>query len=254
MKLKIILFVFISVMLSNSMGQQAEESNDMKLDEHDELYMQITQKKGQGGFRKDLPQLFSCGDSISGGYAPFLRQALSDKVSYVYSLDLDRLFPQMKRPEKKKALGGTGAWFTPFVTAVLEYELYKPDVLLINFGLHNIQRCKAHDRIPRYERELNEMIKMVKGYPVKLVWVQTTQKTSGHEHNEWVRKFNEISLRVMTENKMDVIDLHAFTMALIEKHGESKVMRTDGVHFTPFGYEEQGKFLAKEVIRILNLK
>jgi len=243
-----LLFAVILVLLMGaSCSPRPQDGEAMRIDQHDAEYDgAVAQAPAPGAGA--LPQLYVCGDSISVGYGPSLKAALSGEMDCVHRRDLDTLFPEMEKPAQYSGLATS---LIPLTAAVLESEEYHPDALLLNCGLHDIARGQAADKPAQYEQDLHTLIQLAKDHGVTLVWVQTTPKASGHPHNEAILQFNDISRRVMAENNVPVIDLHAFTVAQVAEHGESAIISEDGVHFTPFAQEEQGVFIAGELRRIL---
>lgn len=193
-------------------------------------------------FRRDLPQLFVSGDSISVGYGPALKLALKDRMNVVHRRDVPTQFPAVA----SKNYSGAGPSLIQLTRAMLSQPDYKPDVLLLNFGLHAVA-----GGVKAYEQDLAALLALVQQHQVKLIWVQTTSKAAGRPENPRIAEFNAIASRLMAAAKMPAIDLPAFTAQLIEKHGQAKIIRPDQVHFTAFASAEQGRFIAQEVEKLV---
>ena len=209
----------------------------MDVKEHDKEYDQ----KNVTSYQKGLPQLYVCGDSISVGYTPFLKEELKGKFSVVHRRDLAKLFPKIP----KVRYSGKGQSLVALTKHVLESKEYKPDYLLLNCGLHDIARGGAN--LEKYKETLLSLIEMAKANGVQLIWVTTTPKETGHKINGKVIIFNATAREIMKKNHIPVVDLHACVLMLFEKYGEKKIMQKDGVHYTPLGYELQAKFIVAEL-------
>jgi hypothetical protein len=61
-----------------------------------------------------------------------------------------------------------------------------------------------------------------------------------------VKRYNDVALKVMKENDVEINDLHA----VVTKAGIEKVQRTDGTHYTAEG----SKTLAKAVVKSVTSK
>ena len=220
----------------------------MPIDIDDLSYEQAVQKLAIP-FRKDLPQLFVSGDSISVGYAPALKLALKSRMNCVHRRDLPTQFPAIARQGLVTHYSGAGPSVISLTTAVLKAPDYKPNVFLLNFGLHDVDGGGQ-----RYEKTLAALITLAKQHQVTLVWVQTTSKANGRPENTPIQEFNKIAARLMAAAHVPVIDLNAFSTQLIAQNGLAMILRTDHVHFTTFASEAQGRFIAVELMKILEGK
>jgi lysophospholipase L1-like esterase len=230
---------------------QAAPAAKMRVEENDETYEQQV-KRLAIPFRPDLRRLFVCGDSISVGYGPTLKVTLQNQINVTHRRDLPQVFPALVKP--LRGYSGPARSLLEYTAAVLNSPEYRPDILLLNCGLHDVARGPAGKKAEQYERDLEALFALVQGRHVTLVWVQTTPKAAGHRDNPEILEFNRISARVLGGRGVALIDLHAFTTALIAGHGEANVIRPDGVHFTRFACEAQGRFSASELQKILQPK
>jgi len=213
----------------------------MDVNEHDADY----DRKAVDAFRKDLPQVFSCGDSISVGYAPFLKGQLKDRCSVLHRNDLEKLFGL------RHGYTGLAHSLIALTRRVLELDKYEPDYLLLNCGLHDVYRGKGG--IAAYRANLKTIIKLADQHRVTLIWVTTTKKAKGDPKSKIVEQYNKEAINLVREAGHQVIDLGAHCSALITKHGEEKILSKDKVHFTPFGREQQAIHLAEKISGIVKL-
>jgi hypothetical protein len=227
---------------------QAEPAREvMRVDAEDRSYEEEMRRLAIP-FRRDLPQTFACGDSISVGYTPALKVALRNEVNITHRRDLPCWFPALVQP----LAGYTGrlASLIEYTRAVLGSGDYSPDWLLVNSGLHDVARGTAGRKEEEYTQGLAALLTMVKPRRARLVWVQTTPKGAGHRDNAGIAACNGIAARLLGSKGIPLIDLHAFTTTLVSGHGEARVFRLDQVHFTRFASEAQGRFLAAQLTAI----
>ncbi len=211
----------------------------MDVNEHDASY----EAGNSNAYNKDLPQVFSCGDSISAGYAPFLKKELKGRYSVVHRKDTGALFSIHEN------YTGLAPSLISLTNKVLTSDKYKPEYLLLNCGLHDAYRGKGG--IKQYEKDLKQIIKLAKDHKVKLVWLTTTYKAKGDPKTKIVIDYNKKAMRLMKREKCELIDLGAYTLKLIKREGQAKIMSKDKVHFTPLGYELQAKYIAEELTRVI---
>jgi len=217
--------------------------DQMRINEYDADYGKGHQLT-QADLNKNLPRIFSCGDSISVGYAQSLRFTLKDQAICIHRLDIPRLFPDIKNLPPYSGLAYS---LIDWSKIILDSKNIKPDYLLLNCGLHDIHRGKAKDKPAQYQKDLQQIIDLAKKHNTQLIWVQTTPKKPSHPQNPTIAKFNTLSKKICTAANIPVIDLHNFTLHMLKQHGQTKIYNKDGVHFTPFMQQAQGKFIAKKI-------
>jgi hypothetical protein len=144
----------------------------------------------------------------------------------------------------------------------------RPDVLLLNCGLHDI-KCNIADgshqvESVQYASNLAAIVELVLGppppgdagaHPTKLVWVSTTPCDVGpdgtirtapvnqpgragsygtgpfNRSNRTIAEYNSIAARVMAARGVPTLDLHAFTTKLGATYPDTGTY--DSVHFIP---------------------
>jgi hypothetical protein len=194
--------------------------------------------------RRDLPQLFVSGDSISQHYAPSLKVALLDKINVTHWMDLPTRYP---KAVPKTPYSGTSQLLIEMLTAVLSCEDYHPQFLLLNAGLHD-----ATYEIPTemYRAHLIELVELANKRHAKMAWIQTTPREHGDSHNELIAEYNIASRKVMNERHIPVIDLNKFATDLIAKDGEQATFNGDGLHYSLKVRNRMGAYIAGELLRI----
>ncbi len=148
---------------------------------------------------------------------------------------------------------------------VLEYlklcpEL-KPDIFLINCGLHDIKYYKeiGHLQIEadEYRQNLKNMIQEIKSRGSEMMWIMSTPVDDEihKKHcdvffraNKDITAYNEIAKKVMLSENVPMIDLYDFTDKLC---GD---IFCDHVHFYPEVRKLHAAFIAGQVIAQFGLK
>lgn len=170
------------------------------------------------------------------GYAPIVAERLNDIVTII---------------SPPKLQGGDSA----NLQKVLDQWLKdKPDLVVFNCGLHDIKlKDGKHQVSPvEYEKNLKTIIARLRATGAKVVFATTTPinderhraRKAGFERTEAaVTKYNEIAIKIMKAEKVDIIDLHAAVVA----GGTDKLLGKDGTHYTPEGYTMLAAAVAKAV-------
>jgi lysophospholipase L1-like esterase len=190
-----------------------------------------------------LPNVLILGDSISIGYTLQVRELLKGKAN-VY------------RPVTRDGNGAENCSGTTFGVKSIDRWLgaQKWDVIHFNFGLHDLKHVKkpGDDLISpdlsdpqqataeQYRKNLEEIVKKLKGTGAKLIFATTTPVPEGAKGRtpDMPPKYNEVALKVMQENGILVDDLFALVEPNVEKYQLPK-----DVHYKPAGY----KALAQQV-------
>jgi hypothetical protein len=190
-----------------------------------------------------LPLLYSSGNSISLGYWPYLEAELWRDVNVYFQRELWKDMPETSSPNNGLANNAYAS-----LDKAYKNGNFKPDYILINFGLHMIDGYQ--NNLEGYGEWVQKFINMSKAHNAKLIWVTTTPYALFREDkNETVRKFNEIATRIVSENNMYVADLYTCVINLIKERNEWNVYE-DGVHYREEIKAIQGKFLAQCILKI----
>ncbi len=194
-------------------------------------------------FNKKLPNVLLLGDSISIGYTPFVQELLSGKANVF------RPVLENKKPEncmgtengilKINSWIGDGNW----------------DVIHFNFGLHDLKHVNKitgensndpkdprQTSIRQYEKNLKEIIEILKTTNARLIFATTTpvpNKRVPFRDPGSVPKYNSAALKLMKKENIHINDLYSFSLPLL-----TEIQRPDNVHFTGPG----SKVLACKVV------
>lgn len=193
---------------------------------------------------KNLPVIYSSGDSISLGYWPYLESELWKEANVYYQRELAKDMPNIALVNNGHANLAYGV-----LQAAYKNEDFKPDYLMVNFGLHMIGGYSKN--LPGYREWVEKFIAFAKEKKVKLIFVNTTpyQQSYRPEQNRTIIKFNEVVKAAAEKNNVSVIDLHTCVIEAVRELGDIKVY-TDGCHFTDEMKNKQAKFIAKRVREI----
>ncbi len=197
---------------------------------------------------KELPKILIIGDSIAGGYFPFVKKNLNGKAKVFQPTYYD------KDGKTKSCCGGTSQGIKEIGIFLSDI---KWDIIHFNFGLHDIKHIDPvtgknsknlnhpHQASPKeYERNLIEIVKKLKKTGAKLIFATTTpypDKLGKQMRSPGMPKvYNEIALRIMDKNEIKINDLYSLVLPRI-----NKLQRPNNVHFNSKGSE----FLATQVIK-----
>ena len=197
---------------------------------------------------RELPKILIIGDSISGGYFPFVKKNLIGKANVFQPKYYD------KNGKTKSCCGGTSE-------GLKEIEIFlsdiKWDIIHFNFGLHDIKHIDPvtgknsknlthpHQASPEeYERNLIEIVKILRRTGAKLIFATTTpypDKLGKQMRSPGMPKiYNQAALKIMKMNEIKINDLYSLVLPRI-----NQLQRPNNVHFNAKGSE----FLAEQVIK-----
>ena len=197
------------------------------------------------GMNPNLPVMFSSGDSICLSYWPYLEAALNNEVNVYYQNEVIKDMP-------KAGLGACHHAHLAYAFLENAYKnpRFKPEYLLMNFGLHMI--ATHQNKVEEYGRWIEKVDELAKQHHAQLIWVMTTpyQQSSRPAQNLVVIKFNDEARKIAGARHIPVVDLHACTLAINKELGDGKTYQ-DGVHFTDEVRKRQGEYIADRVREIL---
>ena len=197
--------------------------------------------------KENLPQVLIIGDSISMGYTPVLQGMLYGKVD-------------ITRPPNSG-----GGWINcegtkRGVEMIDEWlALGDFDVIHFNFGLHDLKHVQPdsgrnsndpshpqQSNLKQYDANLRLIVAKLKATGAKLIFATTTpypDKPGGPlRRADQPLKYNEVALKIMKENGIDVNDLHGFTLPRMDE-----LLLPNNVHFRPEANLELAKKVAKSI-------
>ncbi|MDE1176030.1 MAG: SGNH/GDSL hydrolase family protein [Edaphobacter sp.] len=202
------------------------------------------------GVAQNLPKLFLVGDSISIYYTPFLQSDVANIYSFSRktSPKPESIAQQLSDPEVQ---GGNSRMVLEYLQKRYEQEDFRPDVVLINCGLHDIKRIPQTNAIAidpsEYRSNLEKMIALVRKHHGKIVWINSTPVDDAR-HNSLSKEFyrydrdviqyNEIARQIFSSAGAPVIDLYTFTKQLGAGH------YIDHIHWDEGTRSQQAAFIA----------
>jgi lysophospholipase L1-like esterase len=177
-----------------------------------------------------LPRVLLIGDSISMGYTPPVRKALSGKANV--NRPAENCGPTSRGLEKLDRWLGKGPW----------------DVVHFNFGLHDLKFVDGQHLVSpeAYEKNLRAIVKRLRQTGATLIWCDTTLvpgKTSRPPRsNDDVVAYNAIAKKVMDENQIPIDDLYSFALPRLKN-----IQRPANVHFTVEGHQVLADHVANNI-------
>jgi lysophospholipase L1-like esterase len=183
-----------------------------------------------------LKKLILIGDSIRLHYQPYVVQALS---SYI-----DVWGPAENCETSSVILHHLDQW-------VLAHN---PDVIHLNCGLHDLRYNPGSTTpvvsVAQYAQNLNAILTMLTTQTrSQIIWATTTPinqvrhqiARQSRRYEADVLTYNMVACNIVANYNVLVNDLYTFVLT----EGRDTLLREDGVHFTPHGYER----LAQQVTR-----
>ncbi len=195
----------------------------------------------------EKPRILIIGDSISGGYTPYVQEYFKDKAIII-------------RINENGQHTGFG------LKRIREYIGNENwDIIHFNYGLHDLcyrhpdsklygNRDKIKGKLPfsieQYETNLDSLVKVMKELSnAKLIFVTTTYVPE-HEAGRFAKDpqlYNKVAKRIMKKHNVKINDIYKKSISIHEKYG----LGNDDVHYTEKGNELMGKlvyqFLEKEL-------
>ncbi len=185
-----------------------------------------------------LPRVLLIGDSISMGYTIPVRELLKGKAN-VHRVPANG-GPTTNGLKNLKAWLGDSHW----------------DVIHFNWGLHDLKYIQedpskradpkatgAHLQVSLadYEKNLRELVSLLKATGAKLIWCNTTPVPEGSDGRVAgdELKYNEIAARVMKEAGIPTDDLYSHARAKLQ----DIQLPNANVHYSDSGYQ----YLAEKV-------
>lgn len=195
------------------------------------------------------PRLFLIGDSISIHYNPYLKEYLGDAVIFERKQDDGHAEKNLDVPAG--ANGGDSRMVLEYLRTKMNDENFRPHIILVNCGLHDIKRNNTTGTIQVSEKEyrmnLEEIFMLVGNRNIKPIWVRTTQVVDSihnakqhafHRYATDLLKYNRIADEVCAKYEVPVIDLYDFT----KKLGTNQFI--DHVHYNESTRQMQAAFIA----------
>ena len=181
------------------------------------------------------------GDSISIGYTPFIKIALSPNVEVAHN----------------PGNGGSTQRGLESIDKWLDNRDW--DVILFNFGLHDMVHKDSSGKydvvngtiavpLKEYRKNLEAIADKLNETTAKVIFVSTTMVPEGASGRKTasVPAYNEVALKVMKKKDIQVVDLYQPSLEIHPNNSKPK-----DVHYTPKGYELLAQILVNEIKQAL---
>lgn len=195
------------------------------------------------------PQLFVIGDSISIFYGPYLKKYTAGKFIYDRKRDKGEAMQNLDNPVG--ANGGNSKMVLEYLTEFLKNDTIKPDIFLINCGLHDIKtntetgkKATAKDE---YRKNIDQITRLILKSGKKMIWINSTpvndsihniKNVGFYRYNKDVIAYNLIADSICSKNNIPVIDLYSFSATFpLEAY-------QDHVHYSERFRELQAAFIS----------
>ncbi len=189
----------------------------------------------------EVKRVLVIGDSISIGYTPFIKAALSPDVEVSHN----------------PGNGGSTLRGLESVEKWLDNKDW--DVILFNFGLHDMVHKDSSEKydvingkiavpLKEYRKNLEAIADKLNETKAKVIFVTTTMVPDGAKGRKTasVAEYNGVALKVMKKKNIQVVDLYQPSLEIHPINSKPK-----DVHYTPKGYELLAEILVKEIKQAL---
>lgn len=185
----------------------------------------------------EVKRVLVIGDSISIGYTPFIKAALSPDVEVSHNPG--------NGGSTQRGLDSMQKWL----------DNRDWDLILFNFGLHDMVHKDSAGKydvvngkiavpLKAYRKNLEAIADKLNETTAKVIFVTTTMVPEGASGRKTasVPEYNEVALKVMKKKNIQVVDLYQPSLEIHPGNSKPK-----DVHYTPKGYELLAQLLAKEI-------
>ncbi|MFM2233162.1 MAG: hypothetical protein RJB31_1863 [Bacteroidota bacterium] len=189
----------------------------------------------------EVKRVLVIGDSISIGYTPFIKTAMSPNVEVAHNP------------------GNGGSTLRGMESMEKWLDNRDWDVILFNFGLHDMVHKDSSGKydvvngtiavpLKEYKKNLEAIADKLNETTAKVIFVTTTMVPDGASGRKTasVPEYNEVALKVMKKKSIKVVDLYQPSLEIHPSNSKPK-----DVHYTPKGYELLAEILLKEIKEVL---
>ena len=182
------------------------------------------------------------GDSISIGYTPFIKTALSPNVEVAHNP------------------GNGGSTLRGMESMDKWLDNRDWDVIVFNFGLHDMVHKDSSGKydvvngtiavpLKEYRKNLEAIADKLNETTAKVIFVSTTMVPEGASgrKTESVPAYNEVAVKVMKKKNIQVVDLYVPSLEIHPNNSKPK-----DVHYTPKGYEQLASIVVAAIRKALN--
>lgn len=197
-----------------------------------------------------LPKLFVLGDSHSIQYGAYLKYALRQDFEYGRKGENGDVL------QSKDANGRSSVEVLQYLQAAIATGKFKPDILLLNCGMHDLRidaaTGKHYVSLAEYERNLRAIFELLKENNIKTVWVRTApvndlrhanRYVDGIRRNSDVIAYNKVADKICNEFGIQKIDLYKHTLSLKGN------LWQDHVHFNHEVRKSQAAYIASQLTK-----
>jgi lysophospholipase L1-like esterase len=192
--------------------------------------------------------LFILGDSISLQYGTHLEQELAGSFTIQRKGSQESAMRNLDVPID--ANGGDSRMVLSYLKTRVNDAGFKPDLMLLNCGLHDIKRNPSTQKIAvdsnEYRRNLDSVFQLLAAKKIPVIWVRTTEVIDSihaekskafNRYAKDVDQYNLIADEVCKQYGIAEIDLYTFT----KKQGDDRF--ADHVHYIPRVIKEQALYI-----------
>jgi lysophospholipase L1-like esterase len=185
----------------------------------------------------EVKRVLVIGDSISIGYTPFIKTALTPNAEVAHNP------------------GNGGSTLRGMESMEKWLDNRDWDVILFNFGLHDMVHKDSSGKydvvngtiavpLKEYKKNLEAIADKLNETTAKVIFVTTTMVPEGASGRKTasVPEYNEVALKVMKKKSIKVVDLYQPSLEIHPSNSKPK-----DVHYTPKGYELLAEILVKEI-------
>jgi lysophospholipase L1-like esterase len=204
------------------------------------------------------PSVYVIGDSISIHYGPYLRDALAGRCDYDRKGGADNTDDNSYGHDGANCGDSSGA--LKFLRRLMEENpQWKPDLLLLNCGLHDVKTEPATGKRQisneQYRANLLAMRQLLAQRGVNVAWVRLTtviddlhnSRSQFHRFAADVDALNAVADGVFAAGGCHLLDLHSVTKAC------GPDAYKDHVHYVEPVRKIQAAFLAWQIVNILKI-
>lgn len=204
---------------------------------------------------RSLPKLFVIGSSATLLLGPYLQQMTAGVFSYSRkgeeASEIREAFTDLDVPQGASA--GDSSMVLEYLKALDQTGAFKPDIVLIHVGMHDIKRNSQTGRnqvpLEDYRRNVGEIVEWFKARNIRLVWMRigpldealhNARSKAFHRYQSDLDAYNEAADAIVNENNVPMLDLPEFTRTL----GPMDQLLKDHIHFKDDIVRLQAAFIA----------
>lgn len=195
----------------------------------------------------DKPRILIIGDSISGGYTPFVQEALTEKA-VIERIEGNAQHTGTGLNKIDEWLGNENWDIIHFNWGLWDLAYRHPDSKL--YGNRDKVNGKITFNVDQYKANLDSLVSIMKEISnARLIFVTTTYVPE-HEAGRFAKDakiYNKAAKEVMKKHSVLINDIYEESINIHKTYG----IGSDDVHFTEKGYELLSrsiiKFIEKEI-------